>query len=219
MTGRAELLLAAALLATAEPAAGAEWGVQLLVGGPLNLRTPLTIRQRGEPDLHLRARWATRPFENPIYYGIGGFRREGGREISLEFLHHKIYLQNPPPEVQDFSVSHGFNLLVGSYGIEVARGVWTRLGGGLVLAHPESTVRGQALDEGRGLFGLGLHLAGPSLSAGIEGRLPLGTDRLRLTVGGRVVGAYAGVPIANGSARIPNVAFHATAGLDGVLVR
>ncbi|WP_242346299.1 hypothetical protein [Anaeromyxobacter terrae] len=217
MRGRAELLLAAALLATAEAAAGAEWGVQLLVGGPLNLRTPLTIRQSGEPDLHVRARWATRPFENPIYYGIGGYRRESGREISLEFLHHKIYLQNPPPEVQDFSVSHGFNLLVGSYGIEVARGVWTRLGGGLVLAHPESTVRGQTFEEGGGLFGL--HLAGPAVSAGIEGRVPLGTDRLRLTVGGRVVGAYAVVPIANGSARVPNVAFHATAGLDGVLVR
>ncbi len=217
MSGRAQLLLAAAVLATAQAAAGAEWGVQLLVGGPLNLRTPLTIRQSGQPDLHVRARWATRPFESPIYYGVGGFRREGGREVSLEFLHHKLYLQNPPPEVQDFSVSHGYNLLLGSYGIEVARGVWTRLGGGVVLAHPESTVRGQALDEGRGWFGL--HLAGPAASAGIEGRLPLGTDRLRLTLGGRVTGAYAVVPIANGIAHVPNVAFHATAGLDGVLVR
>jgi hypothetical protein len=172
MIGRARLLASAALLAVAQPAAGAEWGVQLLFGGPLNLRTPLTIRQGGEPDVHVRARWATRPFESPIYYGVGGFRREGGREWALELLHHKLYLRNPPPEVQRFSISHGYNLVLASYGIELAHGIWSRLGGGAVVAHPESTVRGRTLDEGRGLFGLGYHLAGPAVSARGSRRVP-----------------------------------------------
>ena len=66
MIAGARLLLAAAMLAAAQPAAGAEWGVQILFGGPLNLRTPLTIRQSGEPDVHARARWETRPLERPI---------------------------------------------------------------------------------------------------------------------------------------------------------
>ena len=219
MIAGARLLLAAAMLAAAQPAAGAEWGVQILFGGPLNLRTPLTIRQSGEPDVHARARWETRPLERPIYYGVGGFRRDGGREWALELLHHKLHLRDPPPEVQRFSISHGYNLLVASYGIELARGLWTRVGGGAIVAHPESTVRGRTLDEGRGLFGLGYHLAGPALSAGLEGRVPLGTERLRLALGGRFTGGYAVVPIEGGRAHVPNLAFHATAGLDGVLLR
>jgi hypothetical protein len=219
VTARARLLASAALLAAAQAAAGAEWGVQILFGGPLNLRTPLTVRQSGEPDVHVRARWATRPFESPIYYGVGGFRRDGGREWALELLHHKLYLQNPPPEVQRFSVSHGYNLVLASYGIELARGIWTRLGAGAVVAHPESTVRARAFDERRGLFGLGYHLGGPAVSAGLEGRVPLGTDRLRLALGGRVTGAYAVVPVEGGRAQVPNVALHATAGIDGALAR
>jgi hypothetical protein len=219
MTARARLLASAALLAVGQAAAGAEWGVQILFGGPLNLRTPLTIRQTGEPDLDVRAHWTTRPFESPIYYGVGGFRRDGGREWALELLHHKLYLRNPPPEVQRFSISHGYNLLLASYGIELARGIWTRVGGGAVVAHPESTVRGRTLDEGRGLFGLGYHLAGPAVSAGIEGRVPLGTERLRLALGGRVTGGYAFVPVEGGRARVPNVALHATAGIAADLPR
>lgn len=219
MTARARLLASAAVLAAAQAAAGAEWGVQLLFGGPLNLRTPLTVRQRGEPELDVRARWKTRPFERPIYYGVGAFRRDGGREWTLELLHHKLHLRNPPTEVQRFSISHGYNLVLASYGVELAHGIWTRVGGGAVIAHPESTVRGRALDETRGLFGLGYHLAGPALSAGVEGRMPLGTERLRLALGGRVTGGYAVVPVDGGRAHVPNVAFHATAGIDGTLFR
>ncbi len=185
---------------------------------PLNVPTPLTISQSGEPDLNVTARYATRPFSPPLYWVFGVFRREGGHEWALELLHHKLYLENPPPEVGAFSLSHGFNLVVLSHGFEVSPGVWARVGGGLVVAHPESTVRGESWPQKGGPFGLGYRLAGGVISAGLEGRVPLG-DRLRLAVGGRVTGAYAVVPVAGGSARVPNVAFHATAGLDGDVFR
>ena len=56
MTARPRLLASAALpRGLAQAAASAEWGVQLLFGGPLNLRTPLTIRQGGERDVHVQA--------------------------------------------------------------------------------------------------------------------------------------------------------------------
>jgi hypothetical protein len=218
----ASAALAAALGALApSPAAPEErasWGVQVFVGSPLNARSPLTIRQHGEPDLEVRARWRTRPFESPLYYGVGAHRRAGGREWYGELVHHKLYLANPPPEVEEFSVSHGYNLVILGHGREVARGVWARAGAGVVVAHPESTVRGRTLPQDGGPFGRGYHLAGPALSAGVEGRVPLG-DRLRLLLGGRVTGAYAVVPVEGGRAHVPNVAFHATAGVDADLVR
>lgn len=188
------------------------------MGVPFNARTPVTIRQHGAPDLRFRARWATRPFENPLYYGVGVFRRSAGHEWSAELVHHKLYVLNPPPEVQEFSVSHGYNLVLVGHGVEVAPGVWARGAAGVVVAHPESTVRGRALPQTKGPFGRGYHLAGPALSLGLEGRVPVG-DRIRLAVGGRLTGGYAAVPVEGGSARVPNVAFHATAGLTGDLVR
>jgi hypothetical protein len=216
---RLALAAATAVLASAARAAeDASWGAQLFVGVPLNFRTPLVIRQRGEPDLRVRARWATRPFERPLYYGVGVFRRAGGREWSAELVHHKLYLRNPPPEVQDFSVSHGYNLVLLGHGVEVSPGVWARAAAGVVVAHPESTVRGRTLPQTGGPFGRGYHLDGPALSLGLEGRVPVG-DRLRVAVGGRLTGGYAVVPVEGGSARVPNVALHATAGVAGDLVR
>lgn len=218
---RRHLLHALAALALAVPARAAEppsWGAQLFVGVPFNARTPVTIRQSGEPELRVRARWATRPLERPFYFGIGVFRREGGHEWTAELVHHKLYLENPPPEVQDFSISHGYNLLLLGHGVEVVPGVWARAAAGVVVAHPESTVRGRTLAQNGGPLGGGYHLAGPALSFGLEGRVPLG-ERLRVALGGRVTGGYAVVPIEGGTARVPNVAFHATAGLAGDLVR
>jgi hypothetical protein len=208
----------AAALAVGPARAAPAWGVQVFLGFPLNARTPLTVRQDGEPDVEVRARWETRPLERPWYYGLGVFRRDAGREWSLELVHHKLYLANPPPEVDAFSVSHGYNLLVLGIGREVSSGVWARAGAGAVIAHPESTVRGRTHPQDGGPFGLGYHLAGAALSGGIEGRIPVG-DRLSVAVAGRLTGAYAVVPVEGGSARVPNVAFHATAGLDGEVLR
>lgn len=220
MIARAALACAVALgLGTPGPAAAtASYGFQAFVGAPLSLRTPLIVRQRGEPELRFRARWSTRPFDAPIYYGLGLFRRDRGREWALELVHHKLHLEEPPPEVERFSISHGYNLVVLSHGAELIRGAWVRLGAGAVIAHPESTVRGRTLAQTGGPFGLGYHLAGPAVSAGLDGRLPLG-DRYRIALGGRVTAAYADVPIADGRARVPNVAFHATAGVDGDVLR
>jgi len=192
------------------------WSVQLLVGVPFNFPARVKIRQEGAPDLRFRGRFATHPFESPWYYGVGAFRRSGGREWSAELVHHKVFLENPPPEVQAFSISHGYNLLLAGLGVEVAPGVWARGAAGAVIAHPESTVRGRTLPDRGGIRGY--HLAGPALSVGLEGRVPMG-ERLRIALGGRMTAAQATVPVEGGSARVPNVAFHATAGLAGDLVR
>lgn len=220
-TARAGLVAAALAASLAPPrAAGSEaaWGARLFVGVPFNFPAPVRIRQSGEPDLRFRGRFSTRPFEPPWYYGVGLFRRAGGREWSAELIHHKLHLQDPPAGVQEFSISHGYNFVLVGHGVEVTPGVWARVQAGAVVAHPESTVRGKELRQDGGPFGLGYHLAGPALAAGIEGRVPLG-DRARLALSARLIGGYAAVPVADGSARVPNLALHATAGLDADVVR
>jgi hypothetical protein len=202
---------AAVIGIAARAAADPVWSVRLLGGSAWNARTELTIHQAGEPDLRFHARWKTRGLEAPPYYVVGIARRDGGREWSLELVHHKLYLQNPPPEVQDFSVSHGYNLLLVGYGLELQAGLWARLGAGAVIGHPESTVRGRPLDQTTGFLD-GYHLSGAALSAGLEERISV-FPWLQVILGVRATAAYAEVPVADGFARVPNVAVHATAGL------
>ncbi len=188
-------------------AAAASWSFQAALGLPFDLPLPLTIRQSGEEPIRLRARWSARPFEPPLYYDLRVARPAGGNEWALDFVHHKLYLANPPPEVQEFAVSHGFNLLFASGAREVARDTWARVGAGLVLAHPESTVRGRRYD------GVGGYTpAGPTLVLGAERRFfPAG--RLFFSLQGLAAASWVRVPVAGGSATFADVSVHALGGV------
>lgn len=203
---------ACAAVAGGGPAAAAEWSLQLSGGAVWNLRTPLELRQDGAPDLRVSARWETRPLEAPPYWGLAFARRDGRHELALELVHHKLYLVNPPPEVGHFSVSHGYNLLLLGYGHRVRGRLWARAGGGLVVAHPENEVRGERLAQDQGVFGLGYHFTGAAASFLLEWRVPL-VGPLYAAAGARATAAWAVVPIADGTADVPNVAGHATLGL------
>ncbi|HSB19066.1 MAG TPA: hypothetical protein VLD85_03545 [Anaeromyxobacteraceae bacterium] len=207
---RAAAAAALLLLGTAARSEGS-WSFQVLLGGPLNLPMPLTIRQAGQPDIRLTAHYSSRPFQLPLHWGIQVARQSGGADWALELVHQKLYLDNPPPEVQYFSITHGFNLLTLSRGFRLGDGLWTRVGAGAVLAHPESMVRGLEFSGG-GLLGSGQYLCGATLVATLEKRIAL-ADRLYLALDGKVAASYARVPVAGGDASVPSVSFHLLSGL------
>jgi len=210
---RRPILVALLVLASGAPgvAAAAGWSFQAAVGFPFDLSLPLTIRQQGEAPIRVRARWETRPFESPLYYALRGARWSGGSEWAVDLLHHKLYLTNPPPEVQRFGVSHGYNLVLFSHAREVARDTWARAGAGLVVAHPESTVRGRTF-EGGGPLGGGYHLSGPAVVVGAERRFfPAGA--VFLSVQGLAAASWARVPVAGGHATVPDVSVHLLGGV------
>ncbi|HEX8244005.1 MAG TPA: hypothetical protein VF541_10930 [Longimicrobium sp.] len=200
---RISFLPLALLLAPAPLAAQARWSVEAFGGTALSLRTPLTIRQRGQADVRLTARWSTRPLRDAPYYAYRVERWSGDTAWSLELLHHKLYLENPPPEVGHFEVSHGYNLLTLSR--VWARGAWdVRAGAGAVVAHAESKVRGRE-------HASGYRLSGAAAQLGLGRRLPLGRH-LSVVAEGKATGAWARVPVADGSAEVPNAAVHALVG-------
>lgn len=204
-------VLALALASSPRAAFAAGWSVQAAVGFPFDLSLPVAIRQRGEAPIRVRARWETRPFRSPIYYDLRVARSAGGREWALDLLHHKLHLANPPPDVQELSISHGFNLVFVSHAREVARDTWARAGAGLVVAHPESTVRGRTFD-GRGPLGGGYYPAGPTLVVGAERRLfPAGG--LFVSLQALASASWARVPVVGGHATVPDVSVHALGGL------
>lgn len=190
----------------------ARLGVELLTGAPLNIRMPMEIRQNGEPTVELDATFRSEPFEPPIYWvaRIGLEGRRGG--FALELMHDKLYLENRPPEIDAFAMSHGLNILT-------LQRVWTftfgrvRAGLGAVIAHAENTVRGRRLDQRRGLLDAGYTLAGPGALLGADHRVSL-VHGSALVVETRVSLAPLIVPIVGGDARLTHLAAHVLFGLS-----
>jgi hypothetical protein len=195
----------------AEADAGGRWAVEFHLGGAWNLPLPLMIRQEGHDDLAFRSRWKTRALERPLYYVGRLVTREGDRGWALDLTHHKLYLVDPPDAVQSFAVSHGYNLLTLHRLVECHERSYG-LGAGLVIAHPESEVRGQRLAEHGGPFRSGYYLAGPTVGA-LASWLPERRSGLYPAAEARLTVSYARVPVAGGHARVPNVALHVTVGL------
>ena len=169
-----------------------------------NFPSPLVIRQDGNADIELTARYETRPFAEVPYYDVKAGLSRTPWAIELELVHHKLYLANRPAEVDTFEITHGYNPVVLNV-VRECRGIALRAGAGILLAHPETTVRGRRWPETGGLFGW--YLSGPAAQVGMELDVGFG-PRFFLGVEGKATAAYARVPIQDGSADVPNIALH-----------
>jgi hypothetical protein len=180
------------------------------LGTALNVPISLRIVQRGEPEIRRTARYETRPFEPPLYYTARIGASWGRQGWEVELIHQKLYLIRKPEQIQRFSISHGYNLLLVNRVVE-GRAWATRTGLGLVVAHPETTIRGLEGPRSGGIGG-GYYLAGVAAQTawGRGWRL---AGRLHGRLEGKLTVAFAEVPVAHGEARVPNVAFHLVAGL------
>jgi hypothetical protein len=189
--------------------------VELFAGASYSFPTPLTIRQDSEPDIRLTAHYSTRPWRDVPYYAYRFGYQDGAGAWEAELVHQKIYFENPPADVQRFEVTHGYNLLTVNRANVRPNGTTLRLGVGLVIGHPEATVRGRASSGRGGIIGKGYFLSGVTVQLAVGRRLPdhNDADGLFLEPEAKLTASWARVPIAGGSATAPNVAVH---GLLGV---
>lgn len=201
------------LVAASTAAGEGRWRAELALGGAHSLGSTLTVEQADHPAIALEAGWATRAFESPFYYALRLARADARGVWALRLIHHKVHLQNTTPEIERFAVSHGYNLLTLERAFRLG-GLELWAGAGLVIAHPESTVRGDTRTENAGgPFGGGYYLTGPTAALAAGRRLPLGrhaaiVSELRFTL------SRARVPIAAGEASVPNAALHLIVGLE-----
>lgn len=191
--------LACAVLALAFASASqAGWRVAAYLGGAANHQSWLRVEQPERATrLELRGvSYEGRSFEPPVYYGyrLGYFFSRFGLEA--EFIHQKIYARaervvqaqgtfrgqsvtgSVPMEslVEQFSISHGLNMLLANLAWERRLGARSflqlRLGAGPTVPHPESLIQG----EGRQHYQLGR--AAMQAAAGLELRLWRGLHAL-----------------------------------------
>ena len=140
---------------------------------------------------------------------------EKGRAWEFELLHHKLILHNRPQEVQKFEVTNGFNLLTLNRAW-AHRGFIYRLGGGLVVTYPYSTVRGREHATDGGIFNSGYYISGPTLQVSMGKRFFI-MERLFFALEAKLTTSFARVPIQDGNADITNVAFHGQFGIGMIL--
>ncbi len=213
MTKRMLLAAAFALAVPAARAAEATWCFQAFGGDFWSVPAPLTIRQDGQPDIKINdAEYETKSFQKPPYYSVRVGRWQDERAWEVELVHPKLYLEDPPPEVQEFSVSHGYNFLTLNRAWKERWFIW-RLGLGAVITHPESTVRGKHWEEDGGLLiDDGYYLSGPVGQAAIERRFYL-YKGLFASLEAKGTVSWAHFPIEDGHAELWNFALHGLFGL------
>jgi hypothetical protein len=198
------------VLLSSSVAAQTRWFINFTPGVSITPPVPLSVRQENYETIRIRARYNSAPLRIPPYYSVRLGLEKLNRGWEVELNHLKIYLKNIPEEIDRFSVSHGYNQLFIN-NINKSGRLMTKAGFGLVIAHPENTVRGYKLNEKGGLFNNGYFLAGPVIQYGIFEEIEVGKG-LYLLLEMRVSAAYARVQVVNGKADVPVVALHLQAG-------
>ena len=206
MLGPAFALIA---LALAPRSATAQIEVQAFFGSAASLPLPISIHQNGEPDLNFTAHWDTKPTRPTWYYAwrIGVWK--GNRGWRLDHNHHKIYLTNPPAEVQQFRITNGFNIVTISRAFR-SKNLTYSIGAGPVITYPINTIRNKRLGHDVGWNGY--TFGGASVLGMVTREFPV-TGGLMLSLDARGSASYVRVPVIDGHASVPNVALHLHAGL------
>lgn len=198
--------------------AGAQWRLEAWFGDALNAPSTVTFSQKGENDIALRGHWSTKPWRPTWYYAGRIAKWSGNRAWAFEYMHHKVYLDNPsPPDVEYFRITNGVNNLLGER-------LWRRsgwefgVGAGPAFVVPISRVRGKVYDHANGTFASRYELGGGTLQVNLARRLRLLPYTYgSLSVKGTV--SYLRAQIAEGHARLWNYALHLQYGLSLQSVR
>ncbi|PMQ00886.1 MAG: hypothetical protein CBR30_08940 [Dictyoglomus sp. NZ13-RE01] len=183
----------------------------ILGGSALSFPTPLTIYQDGYETIKIdSAQWETRPFYEAPYYSI----RFTFGLWSIELIHHKLYLISEHPDIQQFWITHGYNLILLERLIQKDSWFYS-LGAGVVVAHPETIVRGQELSDPphAEISFTGYYFSGIAGHASIGYKIKL-LSHISFIVETKLTAAWARVPIANGHADVPNIAIHGIFGVE-----
>ena len=182
-------------------------------GTAYNIPTYLKIQQEGHDPIELWARYATKGFKVPIYWDYKLEFETEKNLLGLRSTHHKLYLTNPTPEINTFSITHGYNLVMAYYG-------WKKkyfdllVGGGIAFSHPEGVVHGEfiALEEGIPLYGGKYRLTAPNFEFEIKRKWYF-TNHMFFNYGLRFLAGYAKPKIIDGYIETYPIGIHIAAGM------
>lgn len=89
--------------------------LEFLPGISTILPSELTIVQEGYNDLVIDAGYQVKSLKSPVYYSMRAAIHFENGAWEIEVNHLKLYLKNKPAEVDEFSITHGFNQIFVNY--------------------------------------------------------------------------------------------------------
>lgn len=194
------------------------WSADIALGTGINADTPLRVRQSGYPDITVKAaHYHEKSFQEAPLYTYRFSKWKDNRATEVQLLHHKLILQNPPPGIDYFNVSHGYNFLTLNRAYLLENGMEWRYGGGIVISHPETRIRGKWKSDDPGFINLppvvrGFYISGVAAMVG-GGRRFYISEKTYTKLELQLYAGWARVPVADGNADVPNVALLATWGI------
>ena len=195
------------------------FGFDLSLGEAYNLNQSISITRDNSTAIDFDASFDTHGLSSPQYYSLRFRHQIKNKNVELEFIHHKLYIEeNLPDQVEKFEVSDGYNLLLINLVNTLKENIYYRLGIGTVVTHPDIMIEGQTnYIKGGGLIPKfwtdGYHWGGISSQASIFYNYRI-KDRLAMNIETKLIYASASVPVAGGSFILPNLSFHFLVGIS-----
>jgi hypothetical protein len=208
------LIISAGWLSISSNAAGEDFTFEIMGGDAYNFPIPLTVHQNGYPDINLTAQYDTKPYSAyaPYYaWQMTFWDKDEGWEFGQ--VHHKMFLTDPPPEIQNFAIHYGYNYFLFGHAWKRS-GLIFHLDTGPIITNPSNTVRGQVLETaGTGWFDQGYDFSGWGVQIAVSKNFYLNANGFVIAEVGLMGGWAWTVPVSNGSANVPNLSLHGRLGL------
>lgn len=203
----------------------ANYSMELLSGVVSNANSDIIIRRPNKENIVLKnAEIETHAQTVPFYYGLR-VTRWSDDQNAWEFahLHQKLYVDEPNKyhstnaDIQNWEVTDGFNFFVLNKVHKYSKyNIKTRIGGGLVIAHPDITIDGVLTHKsGNGAitWGDGYQLAGFVVQTSVQKSFDI-TKQWYLNLETRVSYAKAAITLkGGGDTTVTNKALHLNYGI------
>lgn len=183
-------------------------------GSAYNFPTYLKIHQNGYKDIIINgAKFRTEGFVEPVYWDYNLDFETNKHFFGLRSTHHKLILKNPPPDIEYFDITHGYNFLIAYYGWKL-KYFHLLVGGGIAFSHPEGIVRNSnvALDDGISLIGGVYRLTAPNIEVATLRKIYF-HKRFYFNAEIRFTAGYSKPKIINGYAETYPISLHGLFGL------
>ena len=181
------------------------------MGASKSANNTLFFKFQDQDDLTYNARYDNKSFSDSHWWMAKLERWKNKKSVSIELIHHKIYLKNTNDIINNFSISDGYNLLYFNRGKQINNHI-LRYGAGIVIAHPDITITGRDRFKTKGIKGL--FLSGLSIKTDHEYILYKHKTAV-ITLQTKLTASYAKIPIStnkNEYVIAPDYAIHISIG-------
>jgi hypothetical protein len=183
----------------------------IFLGAAKSFDSTVEMQFDNHPDQAFDAQWENYPMTGAPYYAWRLGWDRGDDAIELELIHHKIYLANEVDNIDEFEITHGYNLLTLNYTWKLDL-VDLRFGGGIILAHPEIVAFGEPLEETH-FMSMEFVYSGLTAQVAASKKFRL-TDYLSGIAEVKLTASNGEVPLEEASVTVPIVAIHFLVGID-----